>query len=813
MVRHPRFDAVALSGEDASSLEREYEQHSLGQLIGSVDRKPVVGSVTRVEPSERGAVVRGANGYIEVLWAAADCLHIVESSNDDGYGERVSVIQPGIQPMVSPLTLEAGEVENGYRMVTGAAECVINKADGTLTIRLGDDAPAFVEARPATRRAGKSFEYSIKTTPDTLLAGFGARIQPLDLRGQRLQAYPSSESGVLAPVPFALLVSPDATCGIYWRSTARILLDARRTGEISVEVEDSRLEYFIAVGHSPVAVLARFASLFPPSLLPPIWGMGLHVGGEALENADHVVRVVRDFRSRGIPLAAVQLGSTLMDSARPLTVNAERFHDFSHLVDQLHDMGVQAVLEMHPAVQRDNGYPLFASGVSRGVFVSYADGSLVHGACSGRMSVFPDFLREDVRIWWSEQMRPLVRAGIDGVSIYNAGPDVDQTLDGTALPDTALHQVSGETLAHSAVRTCYAEHMAKACRVGLDKHRGALRPFVRTSGGSPDPSKPSFLTVETGRDWESLRIALRAILNASVSGFQLTGLEIDAGNGEFMARALQLGCMMPSLLLWTQQGGFGLPWNFGEDTESLCRDALNLRTRLRPYLYTWIALAREYGVPVLRPLWMQEPANTSIYDVEDEFLVGDHVLVAPVLKAGERERTVYLPDGLWYDYWTNKTMAGGTTHRVDAPLPRLPLFVRAGAVLNYSLVDEDGAGGLIRIYPGNSDSTSYDDPGEGFSYLHGDYRWVYYTCNWETNQCFVVNRRRTGGFFPSDKRLRIEVVGLSAAPEEVRLDRYGAPLWYFDQGILEIVADDETGRIEIWLNGSPTSPTRKRRAL
>lgn len=815
-MRHQRYGATALAPDDLMLIEREYRQYArAGAAASSPQITTLPGDLTRLEPSERGLLIHGTNGMIEVEWIAADCVRVYESVNADARAAQASGTQPILQPTTSPLSLDRAETDTTYRMVSGAVECMISKMDGALTMQLCDGVQAFVEMRPVTWRAGKSLIYSIKTMPEVLCAGFGGRVQAVNLRGERLHVYPTAESGVFAPVPFVMLISPSVSCGIYWRTSARMMVDARKAqaGELTIEGEDQRLDYFVMVGHSPVAVLARLASLFPPSPLPPIWGLGLHIGGEGLESADHVLRILREFNARGMPGSAVQLGSTVMDSGRPLTVNAQRFPDFSELVDQVHGLGAQVILEMHPAIHRDARYPLFTNGGSRGVFVSYADGNSVHGAVAGRMNVFPDFMRDDVRVWWSEQMRPLVRAGIDGVGVYNAGPDVDYPALGAALPDAALHHLVGEVVPHSSVRSGYAEQMAEACRQGLDKHRSALRPFVRLSGGSPDPSKQSFLTIETGKDWEGLLIALRSVLNANVSGFHLTGLEIEADNGEFLVRALQVGCLMPSLLFQTQQGGAGLPWGFGDEVEGFCRDGLHLRRRLLPYLYTCIALAREYGVPVLRPMWMQEPGNTAAYAIEDQFMIGDHLLVAPVLAPGVRERSVLLPEGLWYDYWTNLTLTGGTSHQVAAPLHRLPLFVRAGTVLNYATDASDAVGGQIRIYPGNSDSTAYDDPGEGFSYLHGDYRWVYYTCAWETNQCFVVNRRRTGGFFPSDKRMRIEVVGLNEAPDEVRLDRHGAPLWYFDERILEVAADDETGRIEVWLDGSPTSPTRRRRAL
>jgi hypothetical protein len=116
----------------------------------------------------------------------------------------------------------------------------------------------------------------------------------------------------------------------------------------------------------------------------------------------------------------------------------------------------------------------------------------------------------------------------------------------------------------------------------------------------------------------------------------------------------------------------------------------------------------------------------------------------------------------------------------------------------------------VRVYPGSAETTLYEDHGEGLAYTHGEYRWVYYTAQWETHAIFSLTRRKAGAFAPAYGRTRVEVVGLGEEPEDVRLDRHGAPLWYYDEGVLELTADDDFGRIEVWMEGSPTTPTRKR---
>ncbi len=807
--KRARYGILSLTPEEVSTLAAEEKAHRPAGRAALISQTGTAsGNIKRIAPTERGAEILGDAGRTRLEWIAADCLRISRSSGD------AFVVSEATDAPSAPLSLEWADEADVFRMSSGSASCMISKRDGSVSMRLGDGPIAYQEILPPHMTPDGRMQHAVALPPGVMCSGFGAHVNPINVRGMQLDVYSSARNGFIAPVPFMLLTAPDFSCGVFWRTSAPLSVDAgrRRDGELTVTLDEEQLDYTIMVSSSPVGVLARFSSLLPSLALPPLWALGLHVGGDAFDSAHHVNLLMRELRDRGLPVAALQLGGMAMDDGRPLTLNAERFLDLSEMVDNLHQVGIQVILEVHPAIRVDETYPLYASGTSRSVFAAYADGTSVRAAAAMGISVFPDFMREEVRTWWAEQMRPLVRSGIDGIGVYSAGPDVIREGEFDDLPEGTQHQLNGAAIAHSSVRSRYSGQMSSACCAALEKDRSALRSFVRQASGGTEISQYGALSVETAGDWDGLKAAVRGVLNAGVSGIHLAGLEIDVRDGEMMVRAMQAGALMPSLLMTMSRTADVSPWRFDEEIDQAIRETLTLRTRLLSYLYTCVALAREYGAPIIRPLWMFDPANASRYDSDDAFMIGDHVLAAPVLSEGTRARSLYLPHGLWYNYWTNEPLDGGTVHQLQAPLNRLPLLVRAGAVLRIS-PDMDEAGGRLRVYAGSSDSTSYDDAGEGYSYLHGDYRWVYHTCRWETNRNFVVTRRRTGGFFPSDKRLRIEVVGLGETPDEVRLDRYGAPLWYFDQGVLEVVADDEVARVEAWLAGSPTSPTRKRRAL
>jgi alpha-glucosidase len=256
------------------------------------------------------------------------------------------------------------------------------------------------------------------------------------------------------------------------------------------------------------------------------------------------------------------------------------------------------------------------------------------------------------------------------------------------------------------------------------------------------------------------------------------------------------------------------PWAFGQPFEVINRVTIQLRYRLLPYLYSAVAQCKEFGWPVVRPLFMAEPDNLDLRSIDDCYLLGDAVLVAPVLEQGATRRSVYLPLGHWYDYWTNEILEGGQEIDVTAPLERLPLFVRAGVVLPVwpeilHTSERTFHTQILRVYPGSFETILYEDEGEGLGYEQGDYRWVYVTCGWEESR-LIIDRRVAGKYDPGYSKIKLVVVGFDEKPSEVRVDRQGAPLWFYDDELLELTVDSFK-QVEIRRKPLPTDRTILRR--
>ena len=222
--------------------------------------------------------------------------------------------------------------------------------------------------------------------------------------------------------------------------------------------------------------------------------------------------------------------------------------------------------------------------------------------------------------------------------------------------------------------------------------------------------------------FQALGLSGETFVGADIGGFN------GKSNGELLTRWYQVGFLTPLCRNHKVIDGYDQePWRFGKYYEDIIRKYLKLRYRLLPFLYTTLEEAHRTGVPLFRPLLLNYQSDANTLNINDEFMIGDDLLAAPILHANQTNRMVYLPEGQWFDYWTGKQYAGGTMIRVDAPLETTPLFVRAGSIIpmwpEMNYVREKPVDQVtFEIYPNDKRDASftlYEDDGTSPSYKQG----------------------------------------------------------------------------------------------
>ena len=219
------------------------------------------------------------------------------------------------------------------------------------------------------------------------------------------------------------------------------------------------------------------------------------------------------------------------------------------------------------------------------------------------------------------------------------------------------------------------------------------------------------------------------------------------------------------------------PWAFGEPYESVCRKMLKLRQRLIPYLYTLFEICHRTGAPILRPLLFEYPEDESTYTADDEFLLGDALLVAPITRPGIEHRYVYLPQGTWFHYWSSERFDGPAHILAHAPLGEPPLYMKANTPIPMG-PDTAHTGErsldpltlLLYVTEGAGESGLYEDAGDGFGYENGECARRNVLCEGSAESVSVRLGERHGSFVPEREVVHLELRGFGSAPESVAVN-------------------------------------------
>jgi alpha-glucosidase len=627
--------------------------------------------------------------------------------------------------------------------------------------------------------------------------GTGERTGQLDKRGWQMHNWtndpipghgPATDPLYIA-IPIMQVARPGLAYGVFFNNTWRSYFDAgyQRADVWSMGAEGGELDYYVIYGPTPAEVSAGIAALLGTMPLPPQWALGYHQSRWGYYDETVVRALAAEFRSRDIPCDVIHFDIDYMDNYRVFTWNSERFPDPARLLADLRREGFRVVTIIDPGVKSDPNYGIYQQGLEHDMFIRRADGEVFRGYVWPDESVFADYTRPEVRAWWGNLHQPLVEAGVSGIWNDMNEPTVFKQpfSEGVSEWDTialdAVQGSEGEQTTHAAVHNLYGHGMAQACYEGLRRLMGDERPFVLSRSGFAGSQRwCAFWMGDNHSWWEHLEMALPQMMNMGLSGVPFVGTDIGGffGNtsGELLARWMQVGMLSPlcrnHAAVFTRQQE---PWVFGSDIEAICREYIQLRYRLLPYLYTLFWEAAQQGTPVLRPLFYHFPDDAHTYRIHDQALLGAALLAAPIYQPGRDYRSVYLPAGTWYDWWNDRQVHGPAHLLAYAPLERLPLYVRAGAIIpsgsNLRYSDEHPLNPLmLDIYPGTGEFTLYEDDGHTCAYERGvfcttHFRQHYEVAVQEDGEEHTVLQldigERTGDYTPPERTLIIRVHAVS----------------------------------------------------
>ncbi len=576
------------------------------------------------------------------------------------------------------------------------------------------------------------------------------------------EGYQPGEDPLYINIPFLLGVHQGRAFGLLFDRMSDGEITLREDGGIEYRILGDEIRLDILFGPEPAQVLARYADLTGHAPLPPLWTLGYHQSRWSYETEGVVREIAREFRQRRIPCDAIHFDIDYMDGFRCFTWDRKAFPDLPGLIADLHADGFKAVGMIDPGIKVDMNYDVCAEGVREDMFCKLPDGSLFHGPVWPGECYFPDFTSERVRAWWGAWYKRLLDAGFDGFWNDMNEPTI---FGGKTFPARVQHEFEGQGAEHWQVHSAYGMQMVRATKEGLDRLRPHRRNWVFTRSAYAGTQRyASSWTADNFSTWEDLRITPAMLMNLGLSGLAFTGSDIGGFVGaptpELYARWLSSAVFHPFFRTHTAKGTpWQEPWRYGEEVEAICRKYIELRYRLLPAIYTLFWQYAAHSMPMMRPMFFEDPADDVFLAIDDQWLFGDHLLAAPALEEGMRRREVALPAGDWYDFWTDERIAGGRVITVDAPLDKVPLFVRAGAVLPMGPVqqfvgEKPDAPLELHIYPGTGVSWLYEDDGETMAYRDGVYRLTRFEMKLEGSE-LRIRRDASGNWRPPRRSFSI----------------------------------------------------------
>jgi alpha-D-xyloside xylohydrolase len=533
-------------------------------------------------------------------------------------------------------------------------------------------------------------EQHFRAYDDERLFGLGQRLHGrLDQKGMTLDLV---QRNAEVSIPF---VVSSRGYGLLWNNPAvgHVELASNRTRWVAGAAR--QIDYWITAGN-PQQVLRNYAGATGHAPDLPAWASGFWQSKLRYQTQEELLEVARGYRRRGLPLSVIVADFFHWPAAGDWRFDPAEWPDPRSLIDELTQMGTKLMVSIWPLVS-----PLsenHAEMARRGLLVDGEHGLALHTefpekAVGGPFpaaiydatnpearafiwsKVREHYLDLGVHVWWLDACEPEIRP-LDAANLrFFAGPG-DEVINLYPL----LH-----------ARGFY-EGM-------IDAEEDDVVLLSRSAWAGSQRYGVAVWSGDIPTTFDSLRRQIRAGLNIAMSGMPWWTTDIGGFYGgdpadpeyrELVVRWFQYGAFCPLFRLHGERlpraplaaamtGGPNEVWSFGDEAYERIRGVLALRERIRPYLHEQMRRAHADGLPPMRPLFVDCPDDPGSWAIEDEFLLGPDVLVAPITELGSRERDVYLPPGRWNDPWSGAAFDGPATVRVDAPLDRIPVFVRAGA--------------------------------------------------------------------------------------------------------------------------------------
>ena len=507
-----------------------------------------------------------------------------------------------------------------------------------------------------------------------------------------------------------IVVAGERPFGAFFDTPAKVVFDVDSTGDgrLTVTCSSPDLRLYLIDGSGAYDVVRQFLGVIGPSFLPPLWAFGYGQSRWGYKNRRDLDRVAARYRQAGIPLDYICMDIDYMDRYIDFTVNEKRFPDLAGYVKEMGEAGLHLVPIVDAGIKIEPGNPVYDEGAEKGYFCKNREGGDFQAEVWPGMTHFPDFLRAEVRDWFGRQYQFYTDRGLDGFwndmnepAIFStqyrarrAKPDLDR-----ADPDQPnrhtedfqdfFHRLDdGRQFSNREVHNIFGYMMTRASGEGLEKLLDRRYLLFSRSSYIGAHRYGGIWTGDNASTWSMLRQNVCHMPSLNMCGFLYCGADTGGFGGnttrELLLRWLAVSAFTPLMrnhtsIFTRSQECYRFP--HPEDF----RTVITMRYRLLPYLYSEFMKAALRQDMFIKPMAFVYPEDKKAAAIEDQLLVGEGVMIAPVLEKGAKGRTVYLPEPMTEVRFSREgfscTEAPAGTREIRVPLNEVVFYIRPNALV------------------------------------------------------------------------------------------------------------------------------------
>lgn len=644
----------------------------------------------------------------------------------------------------------------------------------------GDWKPLFSDRKTGAYLMGISntevSHYLQRNTEDHYY-GLGEKTGNLNRHGRRFEMRNLDAMGYNAEytdplykhIPFYITHTSDVSYGLYYDNLAPCWfslgneIDNYHTYYRSYKAEDGNLDYYVILGPKILDVTKKYCQLTGGTIFGPKWSLGYSGSTMHYTDAPDAQEQLKKFvdlcNEHSIPCDSFQLSSGYTSINGKRYVFNWNYNKVPHpkkMTQYFHEAGMKLAANIKPCLLQD--HPRYQEVEKLGLFIK--DSESEHPEKSmfwDDEGSHLDFTNMNTINWWKDNVKQqLLDYGID--STWNDNNEFE------VWDNYARCHYFGKGMPIKLLRPLQPLLMMKSSYEAQLEHTPNKRPYLISRSGSPGMNR--YVQTWSGDNrtsWNTLRYNIKMGLGMSLSALYNVGHDVGGFSGnkpdpELFVRWVQNGVMHPRFTIhsWNDDKTVNEPWMYPQVT-NIIRDAIQLRYVLMPYFYNILWKAHHEHEPMLRPTFLDHEHDKNTFEENDDYLLGEDLLVSSVVEPDQRIRSVYLPQNFtgWYDFYNHKWFNGGEVITVDAPLERIPLFLRAGSIIpiaqkgHKNTLSDNYRELLIMpfINQGEAKITVFDDDGESFDYLKGKYLKldIHLKC---TSQTIELILEKSGDYLP-----------------------------------------------------------------